>query len=148
MDIETPGLIVIDDLMNESSKDSAVADIFTKYSHHKNISVIFIVQNLFHKGAKMRDISLNSHYLVIFKNPRDKHQIYHLARQFKPDNSKSVLEAFQDATETPHSYLMFDLTQNTPEILRMRAHIFPDEQMAIYATGKHVNKPFLVRTSE
>ena len=74
-----PKLIVIDDLMREAS-DNAVVDLFTKGSHHKNISVIFITQNLFHQGRGMRDISLNANYIVVFKNPRDRAQIQHLAR--------------------------------------------------------------------
>ena len=46
-----PKLVVIDDLMRESSNNT-VADLFTKGSHHKNISVIFITQNLLHHGPK------------------------------------------------------------------------------------------------
>jgi hypothetical protein len=39
-------LIILDDLMDET--DQRVALLFTKKSHHKNISVMYIVQNLFH----------------------------------------------------------------------------------------------------
>ena len=39
-------LIILDDLMDET--DQRVASLFTKKSHHKNISVMYIVQNLFH----------------------------------------------------------------------------------------------------
>ena len=34
-------LIIIDDLMREAS-NGAILDLFTKHSHHKNISIIFI----------------------------------------------------------------------------------------------------------
>jgi len=62
-------LLVVDDLMNET--DDSVADLFTKASHHCNISVAFFVQNLFYKNKHIRTISLNAHYMVLFKNPRD-----------------------------------------------------------------------------
>ena len=52
-------LLILDDLMRESSCD-VILDLFTKGSHHKNISVIFITQNIFHKGKSQRDISLNT----------------------------------------------------------------------------------------
>ena len=39
-------LIILDDLMDET--DQRVASLFTKKSHHRNISVMYIVQNLFH----------------------------------------------------------------------------------------------------
>jgi hypothetical protein len=50
--------------------------------HHRIISIILITQNLFHQGRYCRDISLNTKYLVLLKNVRDKNQFSHLARQF------------------------------------------------------------------
>jgi hypothetical protein len=41
------------------------------HPHHRNISVMYIVQNLFHRGKHHRTIGLNAHYMVVFKNPRD-----------------------------------------------------------------------------
>jgi hypothetical protein len=44
-------------------------------------------------------MNLNTHYLVLFKNPRDANQVATLARQMYPSKSKFVLEAFEDATK-------------------------------------------------
>ena len=60
-------LVVIDDLMQELSNDPRLTDLFTKGFHHRNLSVIFILQNIFHRGKELRDMSLNCHYLVLFK---------------------------------------------------------------------------------
>ncbi len=49
-------VIVIDDLMAQSSNNTKVSDLFTKGSHHRNISVILILQNLFYRGKEMRTI--------------------------------------------------------------------------------------------
>lgn len=125
-------LIIIDDLMRESSNNTIV-DLFTKGSHHKNISVIFITQNIFHQGHGQRDISLNTNYIVIFKNPRDRAQIRHLARQVYPENPRFLTEAYHDATSQPHGYLLLDLKQSTPDNCRCRTTIFPDDQrMQVY----------------
>ena len=72
-------LLVIKDLAVNYSNISKT--YVTRGSHHRNLSVIYIVQNLFHQGKGSRSISLNSHYLVLFKNPRDKLQILTLAMQ-------------------------------------------------------------------
>ena len=125
--------------MSETNAD--VSNLFTKFAHHKNLSVIFIVQNLFPKGKYARDVSLNAHYIIAFKNPRDKLQIQHLARQIMPQYSKDVIQVFENATSEPHSYLLFDLTQSTPDSLRLRTNIFPDETIHIYAHVKDMNKP-------
>lgn len=120
-----PRLVIIDDLMRESNEK--VVDLFTKGCHHKNISVFFITQNLFHQGKGQRDISLNAHYIVYFKNPRDRAQIQHLARQLYPENPKFLQEAYNDATSVPHGYLLIDLKQNTDDNYRYRTNIFPSE---------------------
>lgn len=127
-------LIIIDDLMRES--DGRVVDIFTKGSHHRNLSVFYITQNLFHQGKGQRDISLNSNYIIYFKNPRDKTQIRFLARQLVPENSKFVEDAYRDATNIPHGYLMIDLKQNTNDIYRFKTNIFPDEYTVCYIPKK------------
>ena len=137
MDIPEDSLIILDDLMSETNGD--VANLFTKFAHHKNITVIFILQNLFPKGKHARDISLNAHYIIAFKNPRDKLQIQYLARQIMPRHSKDVVEVFDQATRNPHTYLLFDLTQNIPDALRIRTNIFPDEVMHVYAHVKDAN---------
>lgn len=61
--------------------DIGVVVLFTKSSHHKNISVFFITQSLFHQSRGQWNISLNSHYIVCFKNSRGKAQIPHLVHE-------------------------------------------------------------------
>ena len=122
-------LLILDDLLIEASDCNDILNLFTKGSHHGNSSVFFTTQNLFHKGKNHRDISLNSNYLVLLKNPRDKSQIRHLAHQLSPEKPLFVQEAYMDATNKPHGYLLVDLKQSTPEVLRYRTNIFPHEAL-------------------
>jgi hypothetical protein len=123
-------LIILDDLIDES--DQRVASLFMK-SHHRNISVMYIVQNLFHRGKHHRTISLNAHYMVFFKNPRDVSQIMALAHQMYPQRTKYFLEAYTAATAQPNGYLVIDMKQETLDILRLGSHIFPGEKEIAYA---------------
>ena len=123
-------LVIIDDLMNETNR--SVTDLFTKGSHHRNLSVIHIVQNLFSRNKEHRTISLNAHYLVIFKNPRDNSQILHLAKQAYSSRPKVLQEAFLDATSKSYGYLLLDFKQNTQEEYRLRSQIFPNETNFVY----------------
>ena len=102
-----PVLLIVDDLMHET--DETIANLFTKGSHHRNVSVIFLLQNLFHKNKYIRTIILNSHYMVLFKNPRDASQFASLARQMYPKQSAFAIEAYKDATREPYGYLFVDL---------------------------------------
>ena len=126
-DIENIDIIVIDDLMTEIKNSKFVIDLFTKGSHHNNQSVFILTQNLYHKGPIVRDLNLNSHYLIIFKSPRDQMQIYALAKQIYPTKFQFFMSAFEQATFKPHGYLLLDLKQDTPEDLRLRTDIIPDK---------------------
>jgi hypothetical protein len=117
-------LIILDDLMREASESDDVLDMFTKGSHHKNVSILLLTQNIFGKGKHSRTISLNSHYIVLFKNPRDKSQISFLARQMYPKESKFLEEAYFDATRDAHGYILLDLKQSTPNELRIQTNVF------------------------
>lgn len=121
-------LIIIDDLYRELN--DTVVDLFTRTVHHRRLCVILLTQNIFGKG--LRDISLNAQYVIAFAAPRDRAQMRYFCRQVDPYNSKMLEEAYRDATSTPHSYLLFDLTQGTEDYLRYRTTIFPDELTAVY----------------
>ena len=123
-------LLSIDDQMSETN--DTIANLFTKASHHRNVSVIFLVQNMFYKNKHMRTISLNSHYMVLFKNPRDASQFSNLARQMYPGTSQFAVEAYKDATREPYSYLAVDLRPEQVEDLRLRTNIFPGDTHYVY----------------
>ena len=53
LDVSQRNLIVLEDLMAQSGKDKRIADLFTKESHHRNLSVIYFVQNVFHQGKEI-----------------------------------------------------------------------------------------------
>lgn len=124
-------LIILDDLMLESS-NKQVCELFTKGSHHRNLCVVLVTQNIFHKGSYSRDISLNSKYIVMFKNPRDKLQFQCLARQVYPENSRALVDVYNKCTQQAHGYLLIDLTQQIPNTLRFRTDIFNPLYFSIF----------------
>ena len=128
-----PTLIIIDDLMQEAGEEKDVVNLFTRGSHHRNLSVVLLVQNLFHRGKFMRTMSLNTHYLVLFKNPRDAGQIRILASQLFPGKTQYLVEAYKQSTAKPHGYLLLDFKQDTCDALRVLSDILPGEEGFYYA---------------
>ena len=120
-----PILLIIDDLMQETNE--TVVNLFTKGSHHRNVSIMYLAQNLFPKNKFARTISLIAHYMVLFKNPRDASQFANLARQMYPKRSQFAVKAYKDATREPYSYLLVDLRPEQDDDLRLRTNIFPGE---------------------
>ena len=55
-------------LTRDSELEKQIAAYFIKRSHHENISVAYLAQNLFNDSKTHRTISLNSHYLFLLKN--------------------------------------------------------------------------------
>ena len=125
-------VLILDDLMTQCHSDERLTRLFSVGSHHKNLSIIFIIHNLFHYGKEMRTVSLNSHYIILFKNPRDRLQIATLARQMYPGQSQFLIEAFHDATKEAYGYLIIDLKPTTADKLRIRTGILPGDRQLVY----------------
>ncbi|KAK3925221.1 Putative B3 domain-containing protein [Frankliniella fusca] len=109
-----PKLIVMDDMMHEI----------------KNLSIFFLSQCLFPNG--LRQISLNTHYIMLFKTSRDLAQIRTFCMQVDPQHFRALLEAYEDATRAGYTYILFDFKPSQLDHLRMRTLIFPGESTVVY----------------
>ena len=116
-------LVIFDDMMEETNNNLSVQHLFTRGSHHHNLSIFLLTQNLFAKGKFARTINLNAQYTIIFDNPRDRTQIRYLAREIFPENSKFLIEAYTDAIKAPHGYIFIDNKQGTPPEVRIQTNI-------------------------
>ena len=103
MDPSKRNLIIFDDLMTEAKCDQRIADLFTKGSHHRNISIVYLTQNVFPQGRACRDIALNT-------------------------TCATFMRKFEDATARPYGYLVLDLKSSTSEQDRLQTDIFVDQQ--------------------
>lgn len=140
-DIPDNSIIVLDDLMSESNTNKALTNLVVRGVHHRKLCVIFLTQNLFQDSREHRTRCLNSHYTVVFKNPRNLKQINTLASQMFPKNAGYLIHAFHDATRQPYGYLFIDTHQSTPDVIRFRANILPHEApMTCYFKMSDLNK--------
>lgn len=123
-------MIIIDDLL-DAVETPVVRDLFTKISRHDNVSVIFVTQNTFLKSPNYRTISLNTNYYVFFRNFRDRTPLRAFAQQYMPDNSKFILDVYNDVMKTPYGHLLIDLRQQTDNRLRVRSNAL-EEPITVY----------------
>ena len=128
-------LLIVDDLTSKEDI-STVSKMFTEGSHHRRTSIIFITQSMFMKDPNYRIISLNAHYLVIFKNPRDMSQINVLSRQAFPDKPKFLTMVYNNETTLKHSYIVLDFKQSTPNKLRVRGSITEPWNTTVFVPNK------------
>ena len=119
-DVTVSHLIVFDDMLGEKDEEK-IKLWFTRKGHHRNASVIYITQNMFQQSKSSRTISLNSRYMILVRNERDKNQIKTLAQQIQAPH---LLLAYEDATSMDHGYLVIDFHSRTNKELRLRTDIF------------------------
>ena len=113
----TPTLIILDDLQKEVASNEFVSSMFMRGSHHRNCSCIFIVQNLYFQGRKSRDIALNAHYYVIFRNPGDQIQLKEFAR--RRGQHDMIMHAYSKHCSRKHTFLIIDNSQHTDDRIKM-----------------------------
>jgi hypothetical protein len=122
--------LILDDLANEI-KSEFLDILYTRGSHHWNVSIILVTQNLFDKNIKVARI--NSHFLILMKSPQSLLQIKTLGSQLFPGKINYFMESYHDAIEkNSFGYLLINMQPNTSSELRLTTNIFPNDKTVIY----------------
>jgi hypothetical protein len=109
------------------SQNETVAELFTEGSHHRNLSVVNVTQNMFPSGRHAVTQRRNTQYMVIFKSPMGQDQIRILAGFMFPGRVHKFLNIYNKATSKPHGYLIIDSKQTTSDSERLNTDIFKEE---------------------
>ena len=117
------GILILDDLMEESGNDKRLLDLFTKDSHHCGITALYLTQDLFPPDKFSKTINCNAHYAICFKSPRDKMGIRNLLLQVYPEKWRRVLKLFLRLTTCLSGYSMLDLHPASDDRFRLRSHL-------------------------
>ena len=111
----TKYLLFFNDSCAESCNSKEFVDIATA-GRHRGFCTIYIKHNLFHQIKLGRDVELQNTHIVLFKSPRDVHQVATLSVQL---GLGSALDAwYRDATSVLLSHLLIDLSPRTDDRLR------------------------------
>jgi hypothetical protein len=123
-------MLILDDQMENKMAtkrgDNGATKFFTQGSHHRNLTIVYIVQNLFNQDPAMRTISLNTQYMVLFKNVRDTTQIRLLGRQMYM-NADFLADCYKDATSRPHGYLLIVFHKDMCDNLRILTNVLGED---------------------
>lgn len=130
--IEGHKILVLDDLMIDAAENMEMVHLLCVGSHHNNITVIHLLQNLFHKGKAMRTASLNCHYFVLFPYYRDRLQIQTFGKQQFPRKENYFMDAFEKATSKPYGYLLIDLNPHSNKAYQLRTDILPGQITEVF----------------
>lgn len=122
-------VIVFDDLMTDMTKDNDIVKFATVDCHHSNITMLVLLHNIFPPG--LRTMSLNLHYIILFRNKRDVLQVDTLGRRVMKDRVKYFAAVYRQAVSKPYGYLLIDMHPRTDEAYQLRTRILPSEAPTI-----------------
>ena len=130
-------LLVFDDMQSAALDSKLMCDLAQIYSHHRNASVLLLLQNLYAQARQARCIQLSAHYIIAFRNIRDKVQLSYLSRQIFPGRSSLLSDVIDDiAKHHRYPYILLDLSPHTEnEQYRIRTRILPHELTEVYLPG-------------
>ena len=123
-------LMILDDLMGSISKETV--SLFCVYSHHYNVSVLFLNQNFFEKSPHTRTMALNCQYIVLFRMKRDLTPVQILGKQLMPKKSADFVKVYNDITKDLYTYMLVDIHPATSNRIALRTKIFPNEIGEVY----------------
>ena len=101
-------LIIYDDLMNECGKSADIMKLFSVIARKRNLSIIFVVQNIYDSNKQFRNIRLNATGFILFNFYADKDVNKRLIRDL---NVQSYLpkHLMDRIYSKPFSYIYVDI---------------------------------------
>ena len=118
----SPTLLIFDDMLHSKALKE-ISTLFIVDGRHQNLSLIFLTQRMFVNNEYFSQISQNCDYFCIFKNPRNCSEIRTLAHQITPGNL-GLIKFYKEATKTPFSYILINLTQECTEVVKYLGNPF------------------------
>lgn len=118
--------------MSDMMSSIKLKDVFIKGSHHNNVTVLSLVQNLYPKGKFSRDIRLNLHYVILMKSFALESQINRLGMDTFKRYPTFFFNAYKKATISKFSYLVLVLHPEYENLWRVTSQIFPSEYLSVF----------------
>lgn len=114
---------------------------FTKHSHDRNITLLYLCQEVFPPGKFAKSISWNTHYILAFKNPREQLGMRNLLLQSYHQEWQHVMEVYRWETKRPFGYLTLDCRQANRDIFRIVSRLLKEEGcMKCFVSPITINK--------
>ena len=133
-------LIIYDDLMSECGKSEEIMKLFSVVARKRNLSILFLVQNIYDNSRQFRNIRLNATGFFLFKNNAAMTVNRRLLRDMGYSNlvPKSL---FDKIYSKPFSYIYVDISPGRQSNFSVvRSNIF-QKNFSIYNNMEYIAIP-------
>lgn len=94
---------------------------------------------MFYRSSQLRNISLNSNYIIIFFNRRDQGQILMLSRQIDGNNPRFMANVFANHINKPYKNLCISFELSDDDLLRYRSDVLSELGQEVFLTQSQFN---------
>jgi hypothetical protein len=136
-------LLVLDDILTEPVSCAPILELFNITSHHKNITVILTVQNLYGCTPAQRSclstLLRSCAYLVLFACRRMIPVVRSIATAYFPGEQIRVLGPFNELLRQAeqHRYLVLDFVTNDENLRIREGGLVPSQSCYIFANEEN-----------
>ena len=103
---DVPTVIILDDVMSSVKNSQKLEELFTRGVHHRKVSVILTLQNLFYHGSVVKTLR---DYIILTRHIQDVSKLDTFARQLERKGSNYFKESYEDAISKKYGYVFCDL---------------------------------------
>lgn len=133
--------LVLDDVVHDALKSQNFLELFTILSHHQNIAVIAILQNLqTHTSSNqqvMNNIIRNVTYIVMFPDRRQMNACKQVARGYYPGEEDKLVKPFKHLVESKSKYTYMLIDFNDDDVpVKFNCLRQDDEAFTVNKEGK------------
>ena len=82
---------------------------------------------MFPPGKYAKSISRNAHYVIAFKNPRDRLGVRNLLLQAFPTYWRDVMDVYKKVIAGQFGYMVLDLNPTSDDRIRVLSHLLTHE---------------------
>ena len=133
-------LIIYDDLMNECGKSDDIMKLFSVIARKRNLSIIFIVQNIYDSNKHFRNLRLNATGFIMFNFYADKDVNKRLLRDLNVQ-SRVPKHLLDQIYSKPFSYIYVDIhPERRSNFDIVKGNIF-DKNFSIYNKMEYIAIP-------
>eukprot|EP00794_Sanderia_malayensis_P021233 gene21233-biopygen16271 len=111
-------IVVFDDLMTEMTKSDKMSQFFTRESHHRNLCMFFVWQDIFPQQKHAAMISKNTDYKIIFDNPSCRDSVRRMLGRMYPKTKQAgevtakILDALERAPPDSYPFVQLNCRPN------------------------------------
>ena len=133
-------LIIYDDMMNECGKSEDTMKLFTVMARKRNVSLIYLVQNVYDNSKHFRNLRLNASGVVMFNFSASNDIAKRVIGQFGLQ-SNLPRRLLDQIYSKPYSYIYVDLQTGRQKAFDVvRGNIF-DTNFSIYNKMEYIAVP-------